>query len=190
MRYFDCHSHFSHTRRPASPHAWRNTRTPSASSSASASSRPRSRWPTASANAERPHHPRHLPHLADDRRGRDPRLQRLRGGFARSQPRRRLWQLARHQSDHEGFLDRRVQAARSPAVPASSASARARTASAFRRATRFGTRSTSCRSRPRLPVLLMCGLTGIGQGLPGGTASFWTTATRATSTGSRRAFPS
>ena len=87
--------------------------------------------------------------------------------FARKNPRHRLRQLARHQSDHEGFLDRRVQAA-------------CRQGSGF-----FG----FCQSQNSLgyppsdpiwdpfyklsieanvPVLLMTGLTGIGQGMPGG----------------------
>ena len=51
---------------------------------------------------------------------------------------------------------------------ASSAFAKARTAFGFRPAIRSGTRSTSCRSTPGVPVLLMTGLTGIGQGMPGG----------------------
>ena len=77
VRYFDCHSHFS-TR------AGLHHRTAEELANAERIFKRKRTFQTEAEMAEGfrqrnvPQHPRHLPHLADDRRRRNPRLQRLR----------------------------------------------------------------------------------------------------------------
>ena len=112
-------------------------------------------------------HPRSLVHEVPADRG-DPRAPRLRlRRFSASIP---TWCSAIGCSSIRAARSKRSanSTARSPPRPASSGCASTARCSAFPRAIRAGIRSISSSIEADRPIMILTGLTGIGQGLPGG----------------------